>query len=243
MTAIRRKRPVMADEDPEALGSLSNLPPPPPHAGWLSGWSLLWMVPPAAALAGLVIFVIEAGGEAPGEAKPAVAEAPAHQGPATTGSFGRAPPPALPERSSADRAQPRPGLAPAAPAAPEERASDPRSTPASPESTGSLVAAAPQAPAPAEPRRLPQAAPLNLSPEEIATHLARGEERLKAGELAAARLYFERVALAGDRRGALGMARTYDPAVLAGLPILGPQADPAAARAWYDRAGSQRAGR
>jgi hypothetical protein len=74
-------------------------------------------------------------------------------------------------------------------------------------------------------------------------HLARGEAKLKVGELAAARLYFERVALAGDRRGALGMARTYDPAVLAGLPVLGPKTDPTAAKEWYERAGSQRAGR
>jgi hypothetical protein len=73
-------------------------------------------------------------------------------------------------------------------------------------------------------------------------HLARGEAKLKAGELGAARLFFERVALAGERRGALGMARTYDPAVLAGLPVLGPQADPAAAKQWYERAGTQRAG-
>jgi hypothetical protein len=83
---------------------------------------------------------------------------------------------------------------------------------------------------------------LALSSEEIAAHLVRGEAKLKAGELAAARLYFERVALAGDRRGALGMARTYDPAVLAGLPVLGPQPDPAAAKAWYERAASERAG-
>ena len=73
-------------------------------------------------------------------------------------------------------------------------------------------------------------------------HLARGEAKLKAGELAAARLYFERVALAGDRRGAIGMARTFDPAVLVGLPVIGPQADPATAKQWYERAASGRAG-
>jgi TPR repeat protein len=100
--------------------------------------------------------------------------------------------------------------------------------------------AAPDPAAAARPR--PGSPALTLSSEEIATHLARGEERLKAGELAAARLYFERVALAGDARGALGMARTYDPAVLARLPVLGPRADPAAAKAWYERAASQRAG-
>jgi hypothetical protein len=77
---------------------------------------------------------------------------------------------------------------------------------------------------------------LKLSPEDIAVHLARGEDKLKRGELAAARLYFERVALAGDKRGARGMAWTYDPAILAGLPVLGPGADPAKARLWYERA-------
>ena len=98
-------------------------------------------------------------------------------------------------------------------------------------------------PAPAVETRQPAPTPrLSLSSEEITAHLARGEARLKAGELAAARLYFERVALAGDQRGALGMARTYDPAVLAGLPVIGPQADPAAAKTWYERAARQRTG-
>ena len=101
----------------------------------------------------------------------------------------------------------------------------------------------PAAPPPVESRRDPAGPVLRLSPEEVEAHLARGEDKLKAGEVAAARLYFERVALSGDARGALGMARTYDPAVLATLPLIGPQGDAAAARLWRERAGSLHAGR
>jgi hypothetical protein len=94
------------------------------------------------------------------------------------------------------------------------------------------------------PAAAPETAPvLNLPAEEIAALIAKGEDHLKAGDLAVARLYFERVADAGDPRGAAAMARSFDEAVLATLPVIGPAADPEAARAWSERAKSLEAAR
>jgi hypothetical protein len=76
-----------------------------------------------------------------------------------------------------------------------------------------------------------------LGDAEMASYLARGNDMLQNGDLATARLFFQRVAEAGDPRGALGMARSYDPAVLEKLPFYGLGADATAARQWYERAG------
>jgi TPR repeat protein len=61
---------------------------------------------------------------------------------------------------------------------------------------------------------------------------------LKNGDLAAARSFFRRVADAGDARGALGMARSYDPEFLKTLGRHGLRPDRAAAQDWYARARS-----
>jgi hypothetical protein len=196
---------------------------------------LLWTAATAAMLAAVLVLVLEPAGETPDNAKPAIADAPALEGPATTGSLTLAPSGGLPERGADEKAPYRPVSVAPFPAPPATPKPDARPAPPG------LESRSPGPPLEAR-RETPRAPSSKLSPEEIAAHLARGEQRLKAGELAAARLYFERVALAGDARGALGMARTYDPAVLAVLPILGPQADPAAARMWYERAASRRAG-
>ena len=61
---------------------------------------------------------------------------------------------------------------------------------------------------------------------------------LKNGDLAAARSFFRRIADAGDARGALGMARSYDPDFLKTLGMPGLRPDRAAAQQWYARARS-----
>ncbi|MFL5313942.1 MAG: hypothetical protein ACJ8A0_02535, partial [Microvirga sp.] len=68
------------------------------------------------------------------------------------------------------------------------------------------LAASPPAPAP-EPLR--QASAPSLPRDEIEGYLAKGERMLKAGDIAAARLYFTRAAEAGEVRGALAMARSF----------------------------------
>jgi hypothetical protein len=71
---------------------------------------------------------------------------------------------------------------------------------------------------------------------EIADLLARGDSFVVIGDIASARVFYERAASAGDGRAALRMGTTFDPAFLrrAGLP--GTFGDPAQARSWYRRA-------
>jgi hypothetical protein len=79
-------------------------------------------------------------------------------------------------------------------------------------------------------------APRQLSEEEIATLLKRGEELFKTGDLAGARLLLLRAAEAHDPVGALALATTYDPNVLKDLGVRGVAGDLVAARAWYEKA-------
>jgi len=75
-----------------------------------------------------------------------------------------------------------------------------------------------------------------LSAGDIAALIARGDAFLGAGDIASARLFFERAADSGDGRAAMRMAVTYDAAFLerSGLHSLG--GDPERAAFWYRRA-------
>jgi hypothetical protein len=66
--------------------------------------------------------------------------------------------------------------------------------------------------------------------------IARGERDLQDGNVALARLSFQRAAEAGHARAALLLAATYDPRELANLGVLGVQPDATLARHWYERA-------
>ena len=65
--------------------------------------------------------------------------------------------------------------------------------------------------------------------------VARGDSLVAASDIAAARLFYERGADAGDGLAALRLGETYDPAFLerAQLPVKG---DGARATFWYRRA-------
>ncbi|WP_373505834.1 hypothetical protein [Aestuariivirga sp.] len=65
-----------------------------------------------------------------------------------------------------------------------------------------------------------------------------GNTRLKSGDVAAARKAFERAWASGQAEGALGIARSFDPVVLASLRIGKATPDTATALAWYERAAS-----
>jgi hypothetical protein len=84
-------------------------------------------------------------------------------------------------------------------------------------------------PAPAEPIR-------ELTPNEIAGLVRRGQELLASGDLHAARLQLTRAAEARDPRAALLLAKTFDPMAQRqhGAADSGP--DLAQARNWYQRA-------
>jgi hypothetical protein len=75
-----------------------------------------------------------------------------------------------------------------------------------------------------------------LSADEVGTYLRRAETALKGGDIVGARLLFSRLALAGDSRGALGMAKTFDPEELRKLGVYGVRADSGQAMHWKVRA-------
>lgn len=75
-----------------------------------------------------------------------------------------------------------------------------------------------------------------LSAADIASFVARGNALLARGDIASARLFFERAADAGDSRAALGMAESYDPATLSAAGVQGVKGDPAKADFWYGQA-------
>jgi hypothetical protein len=97
------------------------------------------------------------------------------------------------------------------------------------------LAASPPAPAPA-PEPLRQASAPSLPRDEIEGYLAKGARMLKAGDIAAARLFFSRAAEAGEVRGALAMARSFDAETLRTLPVYGLQPNPQEAARWYAKA-------
>ena len=78
-------------------------------------------------------------------------------------------------------------------------------------------------------------APL-LGAQDIKFLIDRGRQFFKAGDVAAARLFFSRAANAGDATAAVEMGTTYDPASLRNLGVRGLTADLEKARSWYDGA-------
>mgnify|MGYP002336432516 CR=1 FL=1 len=55
-------------------------------------------------------------------------------------------------------------------------------------------------------------------------------------DISAARLLYERAAIAGNARAASALGKTYDPAFLAEIGAQGVRGDPALATAWYQKA-------
>jgi hypothetical protein len=71
----------------------------------------------------------------------------------------------------------------------------------------------------------------------IAAKMKIGVDLMTYGEVAAARVMFQRAAEAGEGAGAFALAETYDPLVLGGLRLRGGiMPDVALARTWYERA-------
>jgi TPR repeat protein len=66
--------------------------------------------------------------------------------------------------------------------------------------------------------------------------LEHGDSLLRTGDVVSARLFYERAAAAGDGRAALRAGATFDPVFLRLAGLGNVQADPAAARSWYNRA-------
>jgi hypothetical protein len=75
-----------------------------------------------------------------------------------------------------------------------------------------------------------------FSTAEMAKLLDHGDTLLRSGDVASARLFYERAAGAGDGRAALRLGATFDPEFLGRLGLGQLQANPAEARSWYNRA-------
>jgi hypothetical protein len=205
---------------------------------------LVWTVPAAAMLAAILVFGFDSSGQH-GTPAPAVAGRGADLNPESTGSVNPAAgtprsertPPAAKPAPAQPGGEAQPGLAAQGPAVSRSAIGE---TAAPAANAGPMAPSA--APGLTSPPLASRAPARPLSSEAIDEHLARGEHKLRAGEVATARLYFERVVQAGDPRGALAMGRSYDPAVLSDLPLIGPQGDAETARTWYERAASLQAG-
>jgi TPR repeat protein len=121
-------------------------------------------------------------------------------------------------------------------AAPPSAASAGRTTPES-VTTGAGYPGGTPSPVPApEPATQPGADAPRLSADDIAAFVARGDALLAAGDIASARLFFERAADAGDGRAAMRMAMTYDAAFLGRAGLRSLRNDPERAATWYRRA-------
>jgi hypothetical protein len=105
----------------------------------------------------------------------------------------------------------------------------PTDTPAAPANAPVPASTLPAAIAPAPPTS-------GSASAEMAEMLAHGDSLLRNGDVASARLFYERAAGAGDGRAALRLGATFDPEVLGRLGLGRLQANPAEARSWYSRA-------
>ncbi len=114
-------------------------------------------------------------------------------------------------------------------------------TPAGDGEPGPVIAqlqqTAPAIPAP-QPPAAPNApsAPATDAAAQSARFLTRGDELIEIGDVAAARLFYERAARAGNAQAMIALARTYDPEILRQRGVVGLTADPARAKFWYDKA-------
>jgi TPR repeat protein len=75
-----------------------------------------------------------------------------------------------------------------------------------------------------------------LSPTEIATLKARGDEFLDSGDITSARLFYQRAADGGDGSSAWRLGATFDPTFLSRAGIRGSSDDLNQALSWYQRA-------
>ena len=81
--------------------------------------------------------------------------------------------------------------------------------------------------------------PLASDKAFVALGLKRGDEAMASGDIVAARRFYELAANYGSALAATAVGRTYDPAYLANLRVLGLQPDAVKARYWYEKAERQ----
>jgi len=154
-------------------------------------------------------------------------------------------PQALPSVEMPAPSEPSGGPAAVAPAttapAPEPAPDIARPAPAEPP-TGPAFAAVPVAATPsvnmaaAAPPADPPAVEARLSAAETAALLTRGDVLFSTGDLAAARLFYERAAEAGEAQAAVRLGETFDPIFLDHAHLRGVRGNVETALSWYRRA-------
>ncbi|GAA0573330.1 hypothetical protein GCM10009416_09990 [Craurococcus roseus] len=77
---------------------------------------------------------------------------------------------------------------------------------------------------------------VSMPPSLVEALVSRGDAMMARRDISAARLLYERAAVAGNARAASALGRTYDPAFLAEIGARGISGDPALATAWYQKA-------
>ena len=97
-----------------------------------------------------------------------------------------------------------------------------------------VAVAPPPKPAPVPPRTAQAALPA-ADAAELQQLMARGDDMLRLGDPASARLFYERAAARGLARAYTAVGRTYDPSVLQRLSIRGGGANGDQALTWYRR--------
>jgi hypothetical protein len=110
------------------------------------------------------------------------------------------------------------------------------SVPAAVQGEGGPRAGEPSVTTPVDETPSPGDTAIVLDPEDVKPLLDRGRQFFDAGDVAAARLLFNRAASAGDVAAVVAMGTTYDPAVLGSRGVHGILADPQKARGWYEKA-------
>ena len=83
---------------------------------------------------------------------------------------------------------------------------------------------------------VPSSANPSLSPAEVAALVTRGDGFLSVGDIASARLFYERAADTGNGSAVLRLGATFDPGFLSRAAIRGTLGDPVQAAFWYRRA-------
>ena len=75
-----------------------------------------------------------------------------------------------------------------------------------------------------------------LAAEDMGPLLVRGDTLLSFGDVASARLFYERAVDAGGGLAAIRLGETFDPLFLDRVHLRGVRGDPGAALFWYRRA-------
>ena len=167
-------------------------------------------------------------------------------GPAKLASNVAQPGPQVPLKTAETTAEatasaPSPAVAPASP--PDRSKSDkplvaPSAVPTVDATTEpALTQHPPPVPAVAAPSNARPPSAANSAPTELTLALLeRGDTLFGMGDLASARLFYQRAAEAGDGQGALRLGESYDPAFLVRAPVIGARGDASLAVYWYERA-------